>query len=118
MKATVSRSGEVTIVQLDGKINYETVDPFRSAVEKYQGEKIVFNLQNLSFVGSSGITPFIDAIEIIARRHPEGIKLCGVGSEFKKMFAAKGIEGLEIYDDLERAQSAFYHFHPTEVDYI
>lgn len=109
MQAKVSQNGEITVVHLVGRINYETVDPFRkTCLENFREGKLVFNLQNLSFVGSSGITSFVQTIEDIARTNGQGLKLCSVGSEFKKIFDASEIAGLEIFEEQNHAESAFF----------
>lgn len=108
MQAKVSENGEVTIIHLTGQVNYESVDPFRETCRQYfQGKKVIFNLKDLSFVGSTGITTFIETIEDVVQSSPEDVKLCQVGSEFKKMIMAREINGLEIYDEQKQAEFSF-----------
>lgn len=108
MRAQVAKSGEVTVVYISGQINYETVDPFReTCMRQFRDEKVVFNLQNLNFVGSSGITQFIQTIGDLASSNPSGLKLCRVGSEFKKVFVSGNFPGLEIYEEQAQAENAF-----------
>lgn len=108
MQANVYKSGDVTVVHISGSINYETVNPFReTCLNQFVREKVIFNLQNLNFVGSSGITQFVKAVGELAVRNPQGLKLCRVGSEFTKVFSSNEFPGLEIYEEQAQAEHAF-----------
>ena len=112
MQAKMARRGEVTVVHLEGRLNLDVIAPFKHAIEKLGDEKIVFNLESLSFVGSTGITSFVETIEKFAGTNPYGTKLCGVGSEFRKIFDAGETHGLEIYESQISAETSYYHMEP------
>lgn len=119
MQAKVSRKGEVTIVEISGKISYENVDPFREKCLNTFGsdKKVIFNLQGLSFVGSTGITQFVGTIKDLMETNPEGVRLCGVGSEFQKVFAAASDEekSPQIFSELQQAEYSFIEDDPSKV---
>lgn len=108
MQARMKREGEVVVVELIGRINYETADPFRhQCMEHLVKEKVVFDLKDLDFVGSSGIRPFIGVMAELLEVNPKGMKLSGVGSEFRRVFEASPIQSIEIYEDNREACQAF-----------
>ena len=106
MKAQLSMKEDVVVVSLSGRINMEYTDLFKEACIKEiggRGNKIIFNLQELSFVGSNGIIPFVDALTTLAKSERKVLRFCGVGSEFKKIFAASPLASIQILDSLDGA---------------
>lgn len=109
MEAKVQKQGDVLIIHLKGQMSFESADSFKEQCMKHlKNEKIVFNLENLSFVGSSGITPFLDAILFLQKN--ASIKLCRVGAEFARLFRSLDSQ-IQFY---ENERSAIYAlFNPT-----
>ncbi|MEQ1876194.1 MAG: STAS domain-containing protein, partial [Bdellovibrionia bacterium] len=108
MKAEINKQGDISIISLKGHLDFETAEPFRRAfLDRLSDEKVVFNFQELSFVGSSGITLFFDLLREFASRRTVKPKFCGMGSEFRKIFAASPLAELEIYDTANTAVTSF-----------
>lgn len=108
MKAEINKHGDITVINLKGHLDFETAEPFRRAfLARLTEEKIVFNFQELSFVGSSGITMFFDSLRDFASNRKVKPKFCGLGSEFRKIFAASPLAELEIYDSANNAVTSF-----------
>jgi anti-anti-sigma factor len=110
MKAKLKKKEDVVIVNLSGRIDMEYTEPFRDACLKdiaSRSEKIVFNLNGLSFVGSNGIMPFVKAIYDLAREKNGQLRFCEVGSEFQKIFAASPLANIEICDSEDKAIESF-----------
>lgn len=108
MEARVQVVGDVYSVELVGRIGFEVIDSFRRVcLEKWTQRKLVFDLQRLHFVGSHGIAEFVTTLEELSKTSNTRIKFCGVGSEFKKVFQASGIQNLEFHDSIDRAVQSF-----------
>lgn len=108
MQAQMSRDGEVIVVHLRGRIDIESANSFRDACMSVLARKqVVFSFKDLSFVGSSGILPFLETMQKLSMVSPGGFKFCQVGSEFRKVFAASPLGHVEIYDTEEQAATAF-----------
>ncbi|NQZ19570.1 MAG: STAS domain-containing protein [Bdellovibrionales bacterium] len=110
MKAKISQKQDVVIVNLSGRIDMEYTEPFREACLNQiakSSEKIVFNLNGLSFVGSNGIMPFVKAIHELAQEKQGQLRFCEVGSEFQKIFAASALANIEICDSEDKAIESF-----------
>lgn len=108
MEAEISKSGEITIVRLKGRLDFETPEPFKkNCLAKLADSKVVFNLQDLNFVGSCGITIFVELLNDFATRNSVKPKFCGVNTEFRRLFLSLQNGAVEIYDDQMKALSAF-----------
>ena len=108
MEANFEQRGEVVVVELKGRLNFETTEPFRkTCLERLLSEKVVFNLQHLNFVGSLGLKDFVDTMDHMTQRSQPGVKFCGVSSEFRRLFEASGISALNIYENTDKAVQSF-----------
>ncbi len=119
MKAQLSVKEDIVVVSLSGRINMEYTDIFREACLNEigrRGNKIIFNLQELSFVGSNGIMPFVNALTALAEKEDKQLRFCGVGSEFKKIFAASPLATIQILDNLDGAFASLRNFNFIESD--
>lgn len=108
MRAEITKSGEITIVSLEGQISFDTITPFREhCMTKLKGSKVVFDLGQLNFVGSIGITSFFEIIKDVVEMKLLEPKFCNVKSEFHKLFVAWFANNVEIYEQKEQAIYAF-----------
>lgn len=107
MQARIGREGEVIVVHLSGRLDVETAEPFREAcLNHLNGKKVVFDFRGLSFVGSSGILPFLETMQEYANCNGQGFKFSGVGSEFRKVFAATPLNTVDIFESPDLAVKA------------
>ena len=96
MKSKIQMSGDTLIVTVNGKIDYETQEPFKENLAKIakqkktdsSGLKIIFDIENLEFVGSSGITQFIQTLKDFGEKTEQKTKILNASSEFKKVMKA------------------------------
>ncbi len=108
MEARVLKKNGVTVVNLKGFIDVETAEPFRQACLKSLAKsgKVVFNLEELNFVGSHGILPFVETLNDLCDQPAVQIKFCRVSSEFQKIFKASPLRDVEIFSDETSAVGA------------
>ncbi len=108
MRASVSKVQGITIVSIEGQLNFETILPFRKqCIEKLWGERVIFSFESLSFVGSSGITSFFETIKDFIDNNSHAPKFCCVRPEFQKLFEAWFSNQIEIYDKADLAVNAY-----------
>lgn len=108
MQASFAKQGEVLVVMLKGRLDFESSAPFRrTCLERLINEKVVFDLRALSFVGSLGLKDFVETLDSMKQASPAGVKFCGVSSEFRRLFEASSLAGAEFYDSTERAVQSF-----------
>jgi anti-anti-sigma factor len=117
MKTRMKKDGDTVIVSMDGKLDFETQVPLREDLQKLIRQsqdsvplKIIFNLERLDFVGSSGISAFVQTLREFNQSAPVTPRYCNVKSEFQRVIRAFGEEDLfEFYDNEDRARESFDH---------
>ena len=116
MKTLIKKTGDTIIVSMNGKLDFETHVPLREDLSKLMTEartqkaprKIVFNLEKLEFVGSSGISTFVQTLKEFNASAPTKPRYCHVKSEFRKIIQAFDEEALfDFYDSEDRALKSF-----------
>lgn len=106
------QDGNVIVFELEGQLDFETTLQLKSTCEqlmkKNNTEKVVFNMEKLKFVGSSGINQFIRVLKDFnsLERKP---KFCRLSSEFEKVFKAyqTSRNPFDIYEDETQAIVSF-----------
>ena len=107
MEAKIAKRGQVLVVELNGRLDFETAAPFRrTCLERLVTEKVVFDLRNLNFVGSLGLKDFVTTFEDM-KRTSANVKFCGLGVEFRRLFEASGIQSHVMFDNQEKAVQSF-----------
>lgn len=100
------------VVSIEGNLSYENQEPLRDhlmeildqARDHHPGKKIIFNFENLEFVGSSGISAFIHALKEL-NADGQKPKYCNVATEFQRVMKAFDESNLfEFYDSEEKAR--------------
>jgi anti-anti-sigma factor len=110
MKARIKNTNESIIISLDGKVDYESQDEVCNLINRtvsqnqnrtdQAAKKIILNLRELEFVGSSGITQFVQSLKAIHQQTDIVPKYCGVRSEFRKIMKAfDETNEFDFYDD-------------------
>lgn len=108
MEAKMRQLGEFTIVHLSGKLNLEKNQPFRDVCLKTLSDKrVVFCLDGLQFVGSSGIQSFFRTLSEIHGGNRFGIKISGLTADFVRIFQYTAVSGLEVHENLDNAMRSF-----------
>lgn len=113
MKAVLSTIDDVVVVNLSGRINMEFTEPFRKACLRdiaQRADKIIFDLKDLSFVGSNGIMPFVKTLNDLAMTQSKQLRFCRVGSEFQKVFAASALSSIQIFDTTDSAIASLRNY--------
>ena len=104
MKAYFIKENDVTIVRLKGNFNFESIDSFgQKCKQDLKNQKVVFNLQDLAFVGSSGFDTFMS----ILKDMNSSLRVCNASCEFVRMFQACHLKNLEIYESENLAKKSF-----------
>ncbi len=113
MKTQITKAGDTVTISMDGHLDYENQEPFRDDLQKLIKEtrtdsapkKIIFNLERLEFVGSSGISAFVQTLKDFNSNAPTKPRYCHVKSEFKKVIKAfDGEEQFEFFENEDRAR--------------
>jgi anti-anti-sigma factor len=109
MQARMIQEGEVVVVHLSGRIDVETSQAFKEVLlSRLQSKPIVFDFRGLSFVGSSGIISFLDALQKFHEANLGNLRFSSVCVEFRRIFSATPLAAVSVY---ETAASAINSFH-------
>ena len=117
MKTEIKKDGDTLVVHMDGYLDFENQIPLRDNLIELANQttkgtrkprKIIFNLENLEFVGSSGISAFIQTLkEFDACTHTRP-RYCHVKSEFQKLMKAFDETNIfEFFEDEDRARNSY-----------
>ncbi len=110
MKASIRNDGDFTILEISGYLDFENSRPIAESIgeiySKNQGSKILVNLGNLEFVGSSGISSFVKSLRVFNRTHEKPVYF-GLKSEFIKLFRLfEGSDAFDIFENIGAAKGA------------
>lgn len=94
-KITTDANGNI-IVEMHGGFDYEHSQllnyELATIVKKHKTSTIMLDLNNMDFVGSSGIGDFVETLKILNRGSDKQIKLINVKSEFQRVFKLYNLE--------------------------
>ncbi|MFK8139308.1 MAG: STAS domain-containing protein [Bdellovibrionales bacterium] len=107
MEARFRKDGDIHIVHIYGRLTYEGVDSFHKVCEQLLDEKVVFNFDDLSFVGSIGIQGFFQAIRNLESRTKVNPRLCNLSVEFQKLLDSLGLNNVMQFDSEFQALKSF-----------
>src|SRR4051812_23182949 len=102
------QEGDLIVFELEGHLDFETTQQFEETcnalIAKNKSSRVIFNMEKLKFVGSSGINQFIKVLKDFngLDRKP---RLCRLSSEFQKIFRAyqTSRNPFEIHEDEAQA---------------
>ena len=116
MKTQFRKSGDAIVVEVSGQITFESNLPLKDHLyglakalrTDSSPTRVIFNLEDLEFVGSSCISAFIQTLKEFNSLSPTRPRYCGVGSEFQKIIRAFDNEqDFAFYDDEAGARRSF-----------
>jgi anti-anti-sigma factor len=111
LRASVENQGEITVISLEGKMDFENQELLKESIFDLtkQGHKILVDMAQLNFVGSSGITHFIRSLYELQEKGLLVPQLCNVKSEFKRVISAfDSQQGFSIHDSRKDAVDNFF----------
>jgi hypothetical protein len=98
MQAKFYEVGQVTVVEIKGRIEPDQNKPFRDICEQQlKNRKVVFCLDELNFTASANITTFFESISVISEA-----KVVGLQHDFYRLLELKGIN-MKTYSTLSDA---------------
>jgi len=108
MEARLRNQKDVTIIHVGGTLDIEHTQGFKKVILKnYATKKVVFDMREASFVGSTGLGAFLDTLRELSLCTSHGIKFVGVNNDFRRIFQNLEIHCLEIYESENGALDSF-----------
>ncbi len=96
IKATILRNslGNI-IVQLKGHLDYASSRPLKETLEdvlhSYSNVQVTLDMAGVSFVGSSGISHYVNTLKSLHAISEKTLKLTNVEEDFKRIFELYGL---------------------------
>lgn len=119
MEAKLQRHGDVTVVHLHGQIDLEKNQNFRQfCLREFKEKKVVFSLDGLQFVGSSGIQVFFRTLAEIHAGSKHGIKIAGLKPDFMRVLRYAALPTLEVHETADFALESFATGIPGGIQFI
>lgn len=116
MKTRIKKEENFIVVSMDGRLEFDTHIPLRDELVKIIKDtktdstprNIIFNLEKLEFVGSSGISTFVQTLKDFNTQVPNGPRYCNVKSEFKKVIRVFDENAqFQFFENEDRAKKSF-----------
>jgi len=103
MKARVRTDSQGNItVHMEGGLDYENNSPLRleleSLAEENPASQITIDINRLDFVGSSGISLFVDTIKTLNAKKDQ-IRITNATSEFVKIFQLYNLDLMSVLEN-------------------
>ena len=112
IRANVSQQGNVTVISLQGKLDFESQELLRENIVSLmrKGQQVVIDLDNFSFIGSSGITHLIYALaEYSNAGDKTPLRFCNVKSELLRIINAYDLKKtFAIHSSRDDAVNSFF----------
>lgn len=106
------QDGSIIVFELEGHLDFETTLQFKEKcvdlIKKKNIQRVVFNMERLKFVGSTGINHFIKILKAF-NGQKDRPKICNLSPEFVKIFKAYQTtrNPFQIYEDQVQAMKSF-----------
>ena len=104
--------GNVIVFELEGHLDFESIQQLEITCQQVIKEqnclRVIFNMQKLRFVGSSGINQFIQMMKEFNNLDLKP-RFCALSSEFQKIFKAfqTSRNPFEIFETIDNAKASF-----------
>lgn len=98
MKAMMRDAFGVTVIEFSGRLDVETSQAFKALCGRLGHQRVTFNMRKLSFVGSTGIVTFMEALRDSVHLHQAQINFCEVGLDFSKLIMASPLRYVGIHE--------------------
>ena len=91
--------GNITIY-MNGDLSYDYNTRLRKEIieisNNHPHSTITLDMHSLDFVGSSGISKFVELLRYLKEKNPSKYKLCNIKSEFLKVFEIYNFNAFEM----------------------
>lgn len=111
MQAKLHVQGDITVVSISGKLQIEKTQHLKKVFEEnLSDKKVVFCLDQLSFVGSSGIQSFFNLLSDFKASGKMDVKVAGLRPDFLRLWSF-GARQIELHENVEQAVESFVQSH-------
>lgn len=107
MQAKMLQLGDVTVVTLQGRLEIERANYLKKVcMDNLKNKKVVFCLDQLSFVGSSGIQNFFGFLDEVNKNHTMEVRLAGLRPDFMRLWSFSE-RNVQLHKSIDEAVKSF-----------
>ena len=110
MQARVDVENDISIVRLSGYLDFETVIPFkRDCLDTISTSKVIFDFETLNFVGSCGLTSFLQSLQTFGEGLERRPRFVGAGVEFRRLMQMIDFIDSDFFENALLAKESFIY---------
>jgi anti-anti-sigma factor len=92
MIVKVLSEGEVSVISIGGRLEFERTKIFKEAMlRSLRGKKVIFKMDHLAFVGSAGIKNFFQFLLEQKMQNIMDVRIVGLKEEFFRLIEFSGL---------------------------
>ena len=105
-----SLHNEITIMHLEGFLNFETSLLFeKDYLSAIHSQRIIFNFLKLKFVGSCGLVAFVQTLNKFFQSYRPRPRITSASNEFIKLMVANHFESEDFYKSINSAIKSYHY---------
>lgn len=108
MRVKVIQEGDYNVVALIGRLDIEKNKLIKDTLLKnYSNKKIVFCMDQLQFIGSSGIQNFFQNLKELHQQNRMNVRIVGLNQDFQRLLMFSSLQDFSIFENIETAIGSF-----------
>lgn len=109
MIAQLSLHGEIAVISLSGRVDIEKAAHLKKVCGggQIKTQKLIFCLERLHFVGSSGIQNLFQMMEELKSERGIEVKISGLHPDFQRLWQHGERTPVEVHGSLDQAVASF-----------
>lgn len=108
MRVKVIQEGDYNVVALIGRLDIEKNKLIKDTLLKnYSNKNIVFCMDQLQFIGSSGIQNFFQNLKEIQEQKKMNMRIVGLHHDFQRLLMFSSLQDFNVFENIESAIGSF-----------
>lgn len=104
MQTRVESKDVYTIIHISGRLDIDKIAQFRRVcMTSLKGKRVIFSLDKLSFVGSTGITQFFQTFKDLNDTNEKQCRIVGLNNDFKRVSDLFNLNSMSICESVDVA---------------
>ncbi len=116
MQTRVESKDVYTIIHISGRLDIDKIAQFRQVcMTSLKGKKVIFSLDKLSFVGSTGIAQFFQTFKDLNDTSEKQCRIVGLNNDFKRVSDLFNLNSMSLCESVDMAIASIERPHEFQV---
>ena len=116
MQTRVESKDVYTIIHISGRLDIDKIAQFRRVcMTSLKGKKVIFSLDKLSFVGSTGIAQFFQTFKDLNDTNEKQCRIVGLNNDFKRVSDLFNLNSISLCESVDMAIASIERPHEFQV---